>query len=219
MRASPLGKDQKMLIKLNPSDSIIEVQCTSIGLLRDVCCTLEHTVNHLFPGLSFHTQLRFSYEEKGMYTWDIHPDVVGHSFGTLLAQKLWNKTKMDAIKPEKVENAVENDATAEYNVQLKNILEPTLGLSASFFLSHCWRDKSKDYAKDLVSMLEDVSRDLVWYDEEQLERVNHFPSKMQEGVRQAKCIIIFLSRVYLSKQNCLLELQWAWEEYLLKGKA
>jgi hypothetical protein len=116
-----------------------------------------------------------------MYTWNIHPDVVGHSFGTLLAQKLWNKTKMDAIKPEKVENAVENVATAEYNVQLKSILEPTLGLSASFFLSHCWRDKSKDYAKDLVSMLEDVSRDLVWYDEEQLERVNHFPSKCRKG--------------------------------------
>jgi GTPase SAR1 family protein len=215
IRASPLGTDQEMLIKLNPSDSIIEVQCTSIGLLRDVCCTLEHTVNHLFPGLSFHTQLRFSYEEKGMYTWDIHPDVVGHSFGTLLAQKLWNKTKMD-VKPENVENV----GTAEYNVvRLKNILKSTLGLKASFFLSHCWRDKSKDYAKDLVSMLEDVSRDLVWYDEEQLECVNHFPSKMQEGVRQAKCIIIFLSRVYLSRQNCLLELQWAWEEHLLKGKS
>jgi GTPase SAR1 family protein len=219
MRVSPLGKDQKMLIKLNPSDSIIEVRCTSIGLLRDVCYTLEQTVNHLFPGLSFHTQLRFPYEEKGMFTWDIHPHVVGHSFGALLAQKLWNKTKMDAIKPERVENAVENVATAEYNVQLKSILEPTLGLTASFFLSHCWKDKSKDYAKDFVSKLEDVSRDLVWYDEEQLERVNHFPSKMQEGVKQAECIIIFLSRVYLSRQNCLLELQWAWEEHLLKGKS
>jgi hypothetical protein len=219
MRVSPLGKDQKMLIKLNPSDSIIEVRCTSIGLLRDVCYTLEQTVNHLFPGLSFHTQLRFPYEEKGMFTWDIHPHVVGHSFGTLLAQKLWNKTKMDAIKPERVENDVENVAAAEYNVQLKSILEPTLGLTASFFLSHCWKDKSKDYAKDFVSMLEDVSRDLVWYDEEQLERVNHFPSKMQEGVKQAECIIIFLSRVYLSRQNCLLELQWAWEEHLRKGKS
>jgi GTPase SAR1 family protein len=219
MRASPLGKDQEMIIKLNPSDSIIEVQCTSIGLLRDVCLKLEQTVNDLFPGLSFHTQLRFPYGEKGMFTWDIHQHVVSHSFGTLLAQKLWNKTKMDAIKPEKVENAVENVATtAEYNVQLKNIL-PTLGLTASFFLSHCWKDKSKDYAKDLVSMLEDVSRDLVWYDEEQLERENHFPSKMQDGVKQAECIIIFLSRVYLSRQNCLLELQWAWEQHLLKGKS
>jgi hypothetical protein len=108
MRASPLGEDQKMLIKLNPSDSIIEVQCTSIGLLRDVCLNLEQTVSHLFPGLSLHTQLRFPYGEKGKFTWDIHPHVVGNSFGTLLAQKLWNKTKMDAIKPEKVENAVEN---------------------------------------------------------------------------------------------------------------
>jgi hypothetical protein len=64
---------------------------------------------------------------------------------------------------------------------LKNILEPTLGLSTSFFLSHCWRDESKDDAKEFVSMLEDVSRDLVWYDEKQLDRVNHFPSKMQQG--------------------------------------
>jgi GTPase SAR1 family protein len=216
IRASPLGKDQAMLIKLNPSDSIIEVQCTSIGLLRDLCYKLEQTVNDLFPGLSFHTQLRFPYGEAQMFTWDIHPHVVGHSFGTLLAQKLWNKTKMHAIKPEKIENAVEN---TKYNVQLKNVLGPTLGLTSSFFLSHCWKDKSKDYAKELVSMLEVVSRDLVWYDEVELERENHFPSKMQEGVEHAECIIIFLSRVYLSRQNCLLELQWAWEQHLLKGKS
>jgi hypothetical protein len=86
-------------------------------------------------------------------------------------------------------------------------------------LSHCWKDKSKDYAKELVSMLEVVSRDLVWYDEVELERENHFPSKMQEGVEHAECVIIFLSRVYLSRQNCLLELQWAWEQHLLKGKS
>ncbi len=77
-------KKQVELIKLNPSDSIIEVQCTSIGLLRDVCSKLEQTVNHLFPGLSFHTQLCFPYGEKGMFTWDIHQHVVGHSFGALL---------------------------------------------------------------------------------------------------------------------------------------
>ena len=68
-------------------------------------------------------------------------------------------------------------------------------------------------------MLEDVSRDLVWYDEVELERENHFPKEMQEGVERAECIIIFLSRVYLSRQNCLLELQWAWEQHLLKGKS
>jgi hypothetical protein len=93
-----------MLVKLNPSDSIIEVQCTSIGLLRDACCTLEQTVHTSVPWAFFDTQLRFPYKNEGMFTWDIHPTCGGHSFGTLLAQKLWNKTKMDEIKPENVES-------------------------------------------------------------------------------------------------------------------
>jgi len=67
-------------------------------------------------------------------------------------------------------------------------------------------------------MLEEVSRELVWYDSEQLSDVNYFPSKMQQGVEQAQCIIIFLSRVYLSRQNCSLELMWAWQQHKLKGK-
>jgi hypothetical protein len=206
------GKEEMMLVRLNSSDFSIEIHCSSLGLLRHACCTLEKTVHTLSPGLSLSTTLRFPYKNKGMFTWNIDGNMVeGHSFGSLLNQKRWD-TKMDEIESEDRREAISKES-------LKTILEPTLGLSASFFLSHCWRDKSKDYAKDLVSMLEDVSRDLVWYDEEQLECVNHFPSKMQEGVRQAKCIIIFLSRVYLSRQNCLLELQWAWEQHLLKGKS
>jgi len=66
------------------------------------------------------------------------------------------------------------------NVKLRSILEPTLGLTVSFFVSHCWRDQSESsgFAKRLVVMLEEVSRELVWYDSEQLSNVNHFPSKM-----------------------------------------
>ncbi len=38
-------------------------------------------------------------------------------------------------------------------------------------------------------------------------------------MEQAETIIIFLSRVYLSRQKSFLELQWAWEQHLLNGKS
>eukprot|EP00277_Geminigera_cryophila_P033143 CAMPEP_0173123836 /NCGR_PEP_ID=MMETSP1102-20130122/55260_1 /TAXON_ID=49646 /ORGANISM="Geminigera sp., Strain Caron Lab Isolate" /LENGTH=1918 /DNA_ID=CAMNT_0014031993 /DNA_START=646 /DNA_END=6402 /DNA_ORIENTATION=- len=209
-----VGNNQKMLVKLLPNDSSIVFQCSSLGLLRDACCTVEETVSSLFPGLSLSVKVLFPYTNGDQFVWDIDGNMVGnHSFGQVLAEKRWD-SNMYCIE------SVTGAHFSVENVKLRSILEPTLGLTASFFLSHCWRDKSESsgFAKGLVCMLEEVSRELVWYDSEQLSNVNHFPSKMQQGVDRAQCIIIFLSRVYLSRQNCLLELMWAWKQHKLNGK-
>ena len=154
VKKEKVGKEEMMLVRMNPSDSSIEVHCSILGLLRHACCTLEKTVHTVFPGLSLSTKLRFPYKNEGMFTWNIDGNMVeGRSFGNLLDQKRWD-TKMHEIESEDGREAISHES-------LKNILEPILGLFASFFWSHCWRDKSKDYAKELVSMLEDVSRDLV----------------------------------------------------------
>jgi len=167
--------NQKMLVELYPNDSFIVVQCSSLGLLRDVCCTLEETVSSLFPGLSLSVKVLFPYTDGDQFVWEIEGNMVdGHSFGQVLAQKRWD-SNMDCIEP--VAHGAHDSVE---NVKLRSILEPTLGLTAFFFVSHCWRDQSESsgFAKRLVVMLEEVSRDLVWYDSEQLSNVNHFPSKM-----------------------------------------
>jgi len=226
---------QKMLIELHPNDSSIVVKCSSLGLLRDACCTLEGTVSSLFPGLSLSVKVLFPNKkgDRDQFVWDIYGNMVdGHSFGQILEQKRWDSI-MDCIEPvthgaQDSEGNVRSKGTLKYTpkfsafpkCKLRSILEPTLGLKASFFLSHSWGDKSKSsgFTKRLVRMLEKVSSELVWYDSEQLSDVNHFHIKMKQSIENAQCIIIFLSRVYLSRQNCLSELMWAWKQFKLNGK-
>ena len=213
MRVTSLGNEQEMLVRVrHGSPTEIDVHCTSLGLLRDACCTLESTVNDLFPGLSLEPTIHFPYKDKGTFMWRVSGNMTeGYSFGDLLKFKRWS-TCMDLIEPNPgLGDAVENE-------RLKAILEPTLGLKAPFFVSHCWRDKSRDLGQAFVDMLEDASREVVWYDSQQLADANHFDSKMQRGIQQAECIVIFLSRVYLTRKNCLQELKWAWEQHKLRGK-
>ena len=161
---------QKMLIELHPNDSSIVVKCSSLGLLRDACCTLEGTVSSLFPGLSLSVKVLFPNKkgDRDQFVWDIYGNMVdGHSFGQILEQKRWDSI-MDCIEPvmhgaQDSEGNVRSKGTLKYTpkfsafpkCKLRSILEPTLGLKASFFLSHSWGDKSKSsgFTKRLVRML------------------------------------------------------------------
>eukprot|EP00961_Rhodomonas_salina_P128198 1727599-Rhodomonas_salina.1 len=55
-------------------------------------------------------------------------------------------------------------------------------------------------------------------DKYELARADQFVSRMEQGLRGADVILICLSLPYLASRNCLLELQWAIEEYCTKGK-
>jgi len=56
-----VGSKQKILVKLLPNDSSIVVQCSSLGLLRDACCTVEEMAISLFPSLSLSVKVLFPY--------------------------------------------------------------------------------------------------------------------------------------------------------------
>jgi len=146
-----VGKEQKMLVKLLPNDSSIVLQCSLLGLLRDACCTVEEMVSSLFPGLSLSVKVLFPYTNGDQFVWEIDGNMVdGHSFGQVLGQKRWD-CNMDYIEP-----VVHGSHEPMQDVELRSILERTLGLTASFFVSHCWRDKSvsSGFATDLVDKLE-----------------------------------------------------------------
>ena len=83
-----VGSNQKMLVKLLPKDSSLVVQCSLIGLLWDVCCTVEETVSSLFPGLSLNVKVLFPYTNGDQFVWEIEGNIIdGHSFAQVLAQK------------------------------------------------------------------------------------------------------------------------------------
>jgi len=85
-------------------------------------------------------------------------------------------------------------------------------------LSHCQQDQSSHHIETLVNMLEESTRELVWLDSKNLSRATDLHKEMEVGVERATCIIILLSRLYLSQQNCLKELKLAFQQYKSKGK-
>ena len=58
----------------------------------------------------------------------------------------------------------------------------------------------------------------MWVDTAEMKGETQFHTLMEQGVKNAQCIIICLSYVYLTRPNCLQELCWAVQGYVSEGK-
>ena len=58
----------------------------------------------------------------------------------------------------------------------------------------------------------------MWVDAAEMQFGTQFHKQMEQGVRNAQCVVICLSYVYLTRPNCLQELCWAVQGYASEGK-
>jgi hypothetical protein len=98
-------------------------------------------------------------------------------------------------------------------------------LRSAFFLSHAWGDgsvlegSSVTVVEGLQRLLERYTGELVWTDAKDMKVETQFHRKMDQALRGAQCTVVCLSRLYLSRPNCLWELCWAVEESEARDQA
>ena len=98
-------------------------------------------------------------------------------------------------------------------------------LRSAFFLSHAWGDgsvlegSSVTVVEGLQRLLERRTGELVWTDAKDMKVETQFHRKMDQALRGAQCTVVCLSRLYLSRPNCLWELCWAVEESEARDQA
>jgi hypothetical protein len=185
---------------------VIEIWSTNLALLKLVCSDLDELVEKKFPGMSFNNVVWFKNKKisPNILEWSI--DGENGSLASIMTQRLTNLkiSVCERDTREKIEN-----------LRVNHVL---LVIASAFFLSHAWgdwsvRESSMEKVMDgLQRLFELFSGELVWTDGKDMAAETDFHRSMEEAIRGAQCIIICLSRLYLTRPNCLMELCWAIEE-------
>ncbi len=184
----------------------IEMWSTNPALLKLVCSDLDELVEKRFPGMSFDNVVWFKNDKVApdILEWSI--DGQNGSLASIMTRRLMN-----------LKISVRERDTREEIKNLK-VFDAVSSLFAALFLSHAWGDGSVRKASimrvidGLQHLFELLTGELVWTDDKDMAAETDFHRSMEEAIRGAQCNIICLSRLYLTRPNCLMELCWAIEE-------
>ncbi|KAJ1474371.1 hypothetical protein T484DRAFT_1970795 [Baffinella frigidus] len=200
---------RSFLVELEREDEkdngVLRVASTNLVDLRMLCCALEGLIGKGFVALAYSTQVEFRSErpgEEGRFKWEIDQK---ESLASLLrGGRRWEEEVQ-------VENVEDRRMTPYFR------LGDVFGAkSPAFFFSHCWGDEREPMLDHLACRIEDLTGERV-FDTNELAKAQDFGGRMEDGVRRAQCVFVFLSREYLAKRNCLLELKLAREQHLENG--
>jgi len=100
-------------------------------------------------------------------------------------------------------------------MSLDELLKNLMDLKTDVFLSHDWGVGGANHRRVAEINTALKARGLVtWFDEERMEGGVH--DKMQEGIDNCKCVVVFITRKYMEKvagkdagDNCQLEFKYA----------
>jgi hypothetical protein len=202
---------------LGGTATAIEVWTTSAFALKTVCGDLDRLERDRFPGVVFESRVWFRNASKSgeALVWDLRPSQ--GSLGAILQER-----KLNLAFSASVWGGSDDGGGGDIDgLCVSDVVKAT---SLSFFLSHAWGDWSVRKAsratvtEGLVRSVEERSREAVWTDLRELRDETQLHARMEQGVRKARCVIVCLSRIYLTRSNCLLELCWAVEEHRASGK-
>jgi hypothetical protein len=91
-------------------------------------------------------------------------------------------------------------------------------LCCPIFISHAWNDGTTVFVKRLKHYIETQALVSVWCDFQQLDqKQGAVEVKFREGLCKASVILVCLTPRYLTRPNCLRELQWALD-FAYKGE-
>ncbi|KAJ1476134.1 hypothetical protein T484DRAFT_3124306 [Baffinella frigidus] len=176
----------------------IVVAASSVGLLRSLCAAVEQVMSWRLPGLSHSVKVHFSVSgETGAHVWKLNPEL---TLGAILASKEWDRV----VRVEKVETG------RQLKLKVREIFETVPGI----FISHSWKDLSREVGPVLRDQVEHRMRELVWYDAQMMSSEDQFQSRMLEGVKESWAVFILLSREALASGNCLREICMAREQQM-----
>jgi hypothetical protein len=192
----------------------VEVWSTSLAMLENVCRNMDRIRQDKFPGIFFQYVMWFRNDEFSDESLEWTLERSTGSLTAILEQRLMAlpivaKTWNSSVK---IKGMIVQDAVR------------TLQTNAAFFLSHAWSDRSvREQARETVTeglqrAVEEISGELMWVDAAEMKFGTQFHKQMEKGVRDAQCIVICLSYVYLTRPNCLQELCWAVQGHASEGK-
>jgi hypothetical protein len=194
-----------------PAQDAIEVWSSKPSLLKSIACDIDRLQKEfgvsVFEGRIWFRNANFS---PDALEWNLSQDV--DSFGSIMT----NASSSLSIRVCDWKTKVENSGLRLFDV---------IGAPAkAFFLDHCWGDGSmrkfsgKSVLNGLTRMIEDLSWEQVWVDVTELVNETQFDKRIEQGIRNARAIIICLSHAYLSRKTCLTCFCLAVEDYFQKGK-
>jgi hypothetical protein len=177
----------------------IEIWSTNLALLKLACSDLDELVEKRFPAMSFEYVVWFKNEQlsSDVLEWTLEGRY--GSLASIMTQRLMNLEigVRERDSREEIKHLVVADALSS--------------LPASFFLSHDlgdWsvREASIASTRDgLQHLFELLTGELVWTDAAGLAEADSDSSGAHSN-------IVCLSRLYLTRPNCLRELCWAIED-------
>jgi hypothetical protein len=188
-------------------ETAIELWSTSLAIIKRISSEMDRMIQKKFPGIVF-TYLVFfkdtenSDEQDGVLEWSV--DSERGSLASILEQRRLDLLiDVKTMDKRLIQGMTSGDALC------------AMLRSSAFFLSHAWGDWSVKEAawvkvtEGVQRMVEEQSGELVWVDSKEMSNVEHFHEAMRRGIAGSSCVIICISRLYLTRPNCLREIAWA----------
>lgn len=196
---------------------LIEVWSTSAAMIKRVAFEMDNLKRQKFPGIALKYSVYFfndEFSKNSVLEWDIESRF--GSISTVLEQR-------EMENPISVK--VWNQAASTMQMTVGDAIQG-ISQNAAFFLSHAWKDLSMHsdsnvtVVEGLRILFEEKSAELVWLDTKEMafEIETQFHRRMEKGIRCSSCFVSCLSHLYLTRPNCLLELAWAVQDYVVNGK-
>ena len=207
--------EELTLRQINSAEEVtIEVWSTSLAIFKHVTCEIDRLKLESFPAIVFKSTILFrnSKFSTEILSWNLKRK--DGSIGAILEQRLFER---------QISANVWNQKQMIDNVTVRDVVDSIL-MQAEFFLSHAWCDLSVHenarvkVIEGLQRIFEEKSGALMWIDKNEMHSATQFHQEMERGISGCVCPIICLSRLYLTRKNCLLELSWAVKAHISDGK-
>jgi GTPase SAR1 family protein len=188
---SPSERSPKLRDRVVNLDCVLHLVSNDDGMFRFMSRCIEGIIETAFAGLRYECWCPVRDQHGNTFDWMQFDGGSAHAVAQSLSSTLEDKNIFDVIFD-------------------RQQLHQLFALCCPIFISHAWNDGTSLFVKRLKRHIETQALVSVWCDYLQLDQQQGAVEvKFREGLCKASVILVCLTPRYLTRPNCLRELQWA----------
>jgi hypothetical protein len=188
---SPSERSPKLRDRVVNLDCVLHIASNDDGMFRFMSQCIEGIIETAFAGLRYECWCPVRDQHGNTVDWMQFDGGSAHAVALSLSSTLEEKNIFDVV----------------FDGQQ---LHQLFALCCPIFISHAWNDGTFLFVKRLKRHIETQALVSVWCDYLQLDQQQGAVEvKFREGLCKANVILVCLTPRYLTRPNCLRELQWA----------
>ena len=192
-------RSPKLRDRVSNLDCVVHLVSNDDGMFRFMSCCIESIIETAFAGLRYECWCPVRDQHGATIDWIQFWGGSACEIADSLSATLEQKNIFDVVVDGKQ-------------------LHQLFSICCPVFISHAWNDGTSLFVKRLKHYIERQALVSVWCDYQQLDqRQGALEVKFREGLCSASVILVCLTPRYLTRPNCLRELQWALD-FAYKGE-